>query len=158
MATVQARVRTSLAPVLVLLSACITNRIGPGVLRQDWNQRPRDLDPMHNPAAPARDNRWDDEREQRIPGPGEAQPPSTGEAEAATAEEDSPAVDLVKRSVATALAVGAAGWLPILESSGTFEEDPATRALHRQRAQRAERARAERRKRRIERAPAPVTP
>src|SRR5687767_14478820 len=76
---VEPGVRTSFALVAVLLSACLTNRIGPGVLRQDWNQRPRDPDPMANPAAQYPDNRWSEERDERIPGPGESPPPSSEE-------------------------------------------------------------------------------
>ncbi|HVV88422.1 MAG TPA: hypothetical protein VHE35_35510 [Kofleriaceae bacterium] len=156
--------RTWLAPALALLSACITNRLGPGVLRQDWNERRRD-DPMVNPAETYPDNRWTDEPPERIPGPGETPQGAAGDGEEqAPAEGDSPGVDLTKRSIATALAVfaggqgralrGMAGWLPILESSGTFEEDPTTRHLERQRLQRAHRRRADQHRRRIERAPA----
>jgi hypothetical protein len=155
---VQPGVRIGLALAALLLSACLTNRIGPGVLRQDWNQRPRD--PTANPIEQYPDDRWSDERPSRIPGPGEAQPPPLGEGDEEAGEGDSTAVDLAKRSIATALAGlagrnhmsgGLAGWLPLIESSGTFEEDPTTRALHEQRRDRAERRRAEKKQRRVER-------
>lgn len=153
-------VRTSLAAVLPLLlaAACITTRVGPGVLRKDWNERPRDPDPVANPAAQYPDERWGRERAGRIPGPGESDPNRREEGEAADEEAgpdegDSAAVDLGKRSLATALAAGF-GWLPLVELSGTFEEDRATRARHRQRVERAEARKAERRKHRVDRAPA----
>jgi hypothetical protein len=150
-------VRTTFAVMLLTLlgtSACITSRVGPGVVRRDWSYRPRDPDPLANPAADTPARRWGVERRERIPGPGEAQPPpGDGEGEGDADDGDSTAVDLGKRTLATALAAGF-GWLPILESSGTFEEDSRTRSLHRQRRERAARRRAERSKHRVDRAPA----
>ena len=63
-------VRTRFALAAVVLSGCLTSRVGPGILRQDWNQRPRDADPRANPAAQYPDDRWSDEHHERIPGPG----------------------------------------------------------------------------------------
>ena len=121
-------VRRTLAALAMMLltGGCLTSRIGPGVLRQDWNQRPRDPDPMRNPAAQEPDNRWTTNTPPRIPGPGEAQAPASGETEDVAGDEDSPAVDLARRWAATFLAWSLAGWLPLVEISGTFEEDPTT--------------------------------
>lgn len=154
-----------MGPCLVVLTACVTSRLGPGVLRQDWNERRRD-DPMQDPVQTYPDDRWRDEQPARIPGPGEA-PPTGEDANGDAADDgDSPAADLAERSVATALATLAgqrgrmlptlAGWLPILEASGTFEEDPTTRKLHRQGRERARRRRDGKRVRRVEPAPPSV--
>lgn len=140
-------VRALLVAAIVCAGGCLTTRVGPGVLRQDWNQRPRNPDPLANPATVYRDDRWSDEKPERIRGPGEESP--DGEAEPG-ADEDSATADLAKRTVATFLASGIAGWLPLVEASGSFEEDPATRRAHQQRRARAERRAAERRRRRVE--------
>jgi hypothetical protein len=101
------------------LGGCITNRVGPGVLREDWNQPRRDPDPTRPPGEAA-GNPWAPEHEERINSPNEPPTESTGE----DAPTDSRTVDFAKRGAATYLAWAAARWRYLLEYSGTFEEDP----------------------------------
>jgi hypothetical protein len=102
------------------LTGCITNRVGPGVLREDWNQPRRDPDPTSNPTAAPVGNPWAPEHEERINSPNE---PET-ESEEEDAPTDSRTVDFAKRGAATYLAWKVARWRTLLEYSGTFEEDP----------------------------------
>lgn len=105
------------------LTGCITNRVGPGVLREDWSQPRRDPDPTRNPTEEPSGNPWASKNQERIAPPGEPKPDSAEE----DAPTDSRTVDLAKRGAATILAWAAAGWIPLLEYSGTFEEDPEQR-------------------------------
>lgn len=113
---------------VVVAAACVSSRVGPGVLREDWSQPRRDPDPTRNPAEEPRGNPWADEREDRIRGPGEEGAVPTASAPPAG---DRRGLDLAKRGAATFLAWAVAGWLPLLEWSGTFEEDPGQRRRHR---------------------------
>lgn len=117
--------RTTLGAIVLLTVGCVTNRVGPGVLREDWNQPRRDPDPTRNPTEEPRGNPWSEERAERVPPPGEEPPPSEP-----SGEPDTRTVDLAKRGAATFLAWAAAGWLPLVEWSGTFEEDPHQRRKH----------------------------
>jgi hypothetical protein len=113
-----------LALILVLGPApagCVSSHVGPGVLREDWNQPRRDPDPTRNPTEELRGNPWATETEERIPPPGEEPAPR------APSEQDRRSIDLAKRGAATFLAWAVAGWIPLLEVSGTFEEDPEQR-------------------------------
>ncbi len=116
-------VPAALALAAALSGACVSNRLAPGVLREDWNQPRRDPDPTRNPTAEPTGNPWATETEDRIPPPGEARP-----APDEPTAQDRRTVDFAKRGAATFLAWAAAGWIPLIEWSGTFEEDPAQRA------------------------------
>ncbi len=110
---------------VAVAGACVSSGVGPGVLREDWNQPRRDPDPTRNPTEEPSGNPWAVETEARIPPPGE-RPAATSPPGA-----DGRGVDLAKRGAATFLAWAVAGWLPIVEWSGRFEEDPAQRERHR---------------------------
>jgi len=105
----------------VLLSGCLSNRIAPGVLREDWREPRRDPDPTRNPTEQQTGNPWAPEEEARVG------PPSTSEEEPEEETISPHTVDIAKRGAATFLAWAAAGWIPLVEWSGTFEEDPEQR-------------------------------
>lgn len=102
------------------LSSCITSRVAPGVLREDWSQPRRDPDPTRNPTEEPTGNPWASEEEARIGPPGSSEEDDPG-------DEDRHTVEIAKRGAATFLAWAAAGWIPLVEWSGTFEEDPEQR-------------------------------
>ena len=108
----------------VLVGGCITNRVAPGVLREDWNQPRRDPDPTRNPTEEPTGNPWASEEEARIGPPSTAEEPDESNAPSAA---DGHTVEIAKRGAATFLAWAAAGWIPLVEWSGTFEEDPEQR-------------------------------
>jgi hypothetical protein len=110
------------ALLALCLAGCITNRIAPGVLREDWSQPRRDPDPTRNPTEEPTGNPWASESDEHINPPSEPVP-EPGE----DAPTDSRTVDFAKRGAATVLAFAVAGWIPLLEYSGTFEEDPEQR-------------------------------
>lgn len=97
--------------VTLALGGCLSQGVGPGVLNPHWQEPRRDPDPTRDPTAEQTTSPW-------VP-----------EGEGAAA--DTLAEDLAKRALATAAAVLAAGWLPMLVWYGRFEEDPNARRQHR---------------------------
>jgi hypothetical protein len=121
--------------VLVLLvSGCITNRIAPGVLREDWREPRRDPDPTANPTEQQTGNPWASEEEARIGPPSTAEEGEEEESSAPSAD-DGHTVEIAKRGAATFFAWAAGGWIPLVEWSGTFEEDPEQRDRLKKKAQ-----------------------
>ncbi|MBZ0234941.1 MAG: hypothetical protein K8M05_21615 [Deltaproteobacteria bacterium] len=104
--------------LVLLASGCISSRVAPGVLREDWNEPSRDPDPTRNPTEQPTGNPWAQESEERVG------PPST---EADGSADDDRTIDLARRGAATILVWAVAGWIPLVEWSGTFEEDPEQR-------------------------------
>ena len=110
--------------LVCLVSGCISSRVAPGVLREDWREPSRDPDPTRNPTEQPTGNPRATEQEERIGPPSTDPEPEESNAPSA---DDGHAVDLAKRGAATFFAWAVAGWIPLVEWSGTFEEVPEQR-------------------------------
>jgi hypothetical protein len=89
----------------VTLLGCISSSVGPGVLREDWQEPRRDPDPFRDPNAEITTSPWAEEAE------AECGPISEREEQA-------------ERAAAVFLLAVTGNAIPLLTWYGTFEEDP----------------------------------
>jgi len=84
---------------------CVSSGVGPGVLREDWQEPRRDPDPFRDPNAEITTSPWAEESEAAC-GP-------------ITEREEK-----TERAAAVFLLVATGNAIPLLAWYGTFEEDP----------------------------------
>lgn len=94
---------------------CVTNRLGPGVLREDWQEPRRDPDPFRDPNVEITTSPWAEESE------ASCGPITEGEQDA-------------ERAAAVFVLAMTGNAIPLLTWYGTFEEDPDARRKARARA------------------------
>jgi hypothetical protein len=93
---------------IVTWLGCVSSGVGPGVLREDWQEPRRDPDPFRDPNAEITTSPWAEEAEASC-GP--------------ISEQEQAA----ERAAAVFLLAVTGNAIPLLTWYGTFEEDPAQR-------------------------------